>query len=337
VDLDAYSLVTDEALSFLVEALASTKAPSALRTFMGAATGPIDALGRASKLLTAAGRKLGKQAGLAQEEEEDEGMFDSDARNLVEVARRYEQPPVYSAEERQRLDDALAYFNAPTPAMKPHRANTKLYQAEFDAVKGIGRGSWELRVPATRIIAMMMCHAPQYTAFDERGNTRGGLTVGERPNDHHMVARMYVPMPYPLQDREIVTITHWEKLSESEFLLAQSSGDHDCFPRSPEMVRVIMKRVLKFTVLSPTLTKVEIKAQIILGGRITPRINNLIVRPLMANTPVSSFRFFLFTRPADGYDEGDATELGRFLMLKLYQHRDNEHVLREEVSAASST
>jgi hypothetical protein len=326
--------VTDEALSFLVDTLASTKAPAALSEYMEAATGPIDALARASKLLTAAGQKLGKQAGLVQEEdEEEEGIFDQDARGLVEVAKRYEEPQVYSAEERRRLVDGLAFLNAPTPNMKPHRANTKLFKAEFDAVNGVGRGSWELRAPATQIMAYLMGHTPQYTSLGEKGTMKGGLTVGERANDHHVVARALIPMPYPLQDREVVTCTYWEKMSEAEYLQVQVSEEHDGFPRSPDLVRVDFKRTFKFTVLSPTKTKVDGKATIVLGGSITPRINNLIVRPIMANSPVSSLRFFLCIRPADGYDEGDATELGRFLMLKLYRHRDNEHVLRALVSA----
>jgi hypothetical protein len=175
-----------------------------------------------------------------------------------------------------------------------------------------------------------MGHNPEFDVFMTRDN-KNPTEIGERRSDHSMASRFVVPMPKLIRDREGVMRAMWMKLDESTFLFSQSSCDHLDFPRRPDVVTVAFRRTIKLTKVGPKLTTLAASASVDLGGRIPRRINDTVTIPCVGATAVGVIQYFTCVRPADSFDEGDGTMLGRLLFVLLHPHRQNREILNEKL------
>jgi hypothetical protein len=174
-----------------------------------------------------------------------------------------------------------------------------------------------------------MGNVPEYTGHINAG---GGETfVGERRSNHSLVARITVPMPSPFQDRDGVVRSLWKKLDENTYFVSQVSCERVEFPKSAEHVRMHFRRSIKFTKISPRLTMFECSARATLRGSIPQRINDTVTIPTAVNSSDAALMYFICVRPADSFDEGDATTLGRLLFARLRPHRQNVDTLNEKI------
>jgi hypothetical protein len=174
-----------------------------------------------------------------------------------------------------------------------------------------------------------MGNVPEYTGHINAG---GGETfVGERRSNHSLVARVTVPMPSPFQDRDGVVRSLWKKLDENTYFMSQMSCEHVEFPESAEHVRMHIRRNFKLTKISPRLTLFEGSASINLRGSLPRSINDAVTIPTTASASDAVLMYFLCVRPADSFDEGDATTLGRLLFARLRPHRKNIDTLNEKI------
>jgi hypothetical protein len=190
------------------------------------------------------------------------------------------------------------------------------------------RGLTTLSLP--QIIGYYMGHVPQFNKYWSK-NDDVKVVLGERSSDHSLLAMGEFPLTAPFQDRELVTRSLWKKLDASTFFLVQSSCEHDEFPRRAGLVRMKFRRSYKLTKIGPKLTKLGVSYSMGMGGVIPRRINDSVTIPMIARSCAATNVYFMCVRPADSFDEGDGTVLGRLLFLQLHPHRQNRDLLNEEI------
>ncbi|GMI39863.1 hypothetical protein TeGR_g2686 [Tetraparma gracilis] len=292
---------------------------------------PADLLMSTATLIIAAGFKMKEQARQEMAEEDlGGGMFDEDVRDMRDFAAKVaSEPQVYDADERQQLDESLAFFNKPS-SLKKYKTGTKLYSAKITD-KGEVRERLEVavRAPPEQIVSYYMGNTHQ---FAKRNATYGGgFGMGERRNNHSLVAGGTLSMPHPFQNRLIVIKTLWEKLDNDTFFLLQVPSTHGSIPSPENVVRTTNMRLMKLTGIGPSLTKCEMVGSMNLNGSIPARINTIVTLPYMTRQPISLVNYFTSVRRADAFNEGDGKVLGQLLFLKLHKHRKNGDLLNEKI------
>ncbi|GMI23643.1 hypothetical protein TeGR_g10659 [Tetraparma gracilis] len=255
VDPDFYDMVDDNILSILLDACkplfdlvsSSDSNPSAMK--------PADLLMSTANLIIAAGFKMKEQARQDMAEEDlGGGMFDEDVQDMRDFAAKVaSEPQVYDVDERQQLDESLAFFNKPS-SLKKYKTGTKLYDAEITD-KGEIRAhmTLDVRAPPEQIVSYYMGHAQQFAKHNK--SYGGGFGMGGRRNNHSIVAGGTLPMPQPFENRLIVLKILWEKLDNDTFFLLQVPSTHDSIPSPENVVRTTSMRLMKLTRIGPSLTK----------------------------------------------------------------------------------
>ena len=175
-----------------------------------------------------------------------------------------------------------------------------------------------------------MGHVPQFNKH-MTGEDDIDIALGERSSDHSLFAKGEIPLPAPFHDRELVSRSLWKKLDENTFFYVQESCEHDEFPRRAGLVRMEFRRSYKLTKIGPKLTKLQGSCCMVMGGVIPRRINDTVTIPVVFSTFAPLMTYFACVRPADSFDEGDGTVLGRLLFLQLHPHRQNRDLLNEKI------
>ncbi|GMI29059.1 hypothetical protein TeGR_g10867 [Tetraparma gracilis] len=326
VDPDYYDMVDDDIISVILNACkplfdlvqgTDTDDPDSGHDSSASGMKNADLVMNTAKLIIAAGYKMKEQARQEMAEEDlGGGMFDEAVKRVRAYAVKVSQPQNYEADEQQILDEQFAIHKAPNKSLRKYKTGTKLFSCDVaDTGSGVDvlvRG--EVRAPPEQVLATLMGHTNVYDRY--RHKTGGNIAeIGERRNDHSVVSRSPVPMPQPLQDREMVVRSMWKKLDEDTFFYSQTVYDHEDFPERPDVVRMGYRRSMKLTRIGPKLTMFEGRASLDLRGSIPRRINDSVTIPLIAKVAAGYARYFACVRPADAFDEGDGTTLGRLLYL----------------------
>jgi hypothetical protein len=313
-----------------------------------------------AKLIIAAGYKMKEQARQDMAEEDlGGGMFDEDVKDVRAFAAKVHLPQAYDADELEVLDTEIAIHEAPQPSLQKYKTGTKLYTCHLaDTGSGVDvRAEMEIRAPIEQVsvtvelewggrrrastnslsrphpqvLGYAMGHVIQYS---NQSKPKGGLIklfLGERSSDHSLFAKGEIPLPAPIHDREIVSRSLWKKLDENTFFYSQISCEHDEFPRRAGIVRMDFRRSHKLTRTGPKLTKLEVSGSLGMGGVIPRRINDSVTIPVILRSQSSLMMYFACVRPADSFDEGDGTVLGRLLFLQMHPHRHNKDLLKEKI------
>jgi hypothetical protein len=339
VDPDFYDMVDDNIIAILMDTCKplfdlvswahEDEDPEAKKAIK-----PADLMMSVAKLIVAAGFKMMEQARQEMAEEDlGGGMFDEDVKNMREGAARCSLPQQYTAEERQTLDMQRATFEAPEKEPKTYKTGTKLYQAQLaDDGHGVNmRVQAEVRAPPEQLVAWFMGNGKQFNTLSSRSKIE--VAYKEPDSDHSVTGRVTFPFPSPFSDREIVLRTLWEKLDDNTYFVTQASVEDAAIPRREGVVRATIARTFKLTKISLKLTKLEMKTNASFGGSVPRSISNAISRPAASISVNSPTLYFCAVRPADSFDDGDATVLGRILFLNTFRHREHEDTLRQEIDA----
>ena len=94
-------------------------------------------------------------------------------------------------------------------------------------------------------------------------------------------------MPYPLEDRELVFITLWERMANGEYFICTTTTTHPEFPPAEGAVLVDMARSVAIRQVGPRRTSMEIVALMDMGGAIPSWVNTRITVPTMKSAPIS--------------------------------------------------
>jgi hypothetical protein len=213
-----------------------------------------DLLMSTAKLIVAAGFKMKEQARQEMAEEDlGGGMFDRDVRDMRDFASKCNEPQVYENDERQQLDESIAFFNK-KDSLKKYNTGTNLYTAHVtDTVQDVRiRVETEVRAPVEQIISYCMGKSRQ---FNEYNNRYSDTAAVDGPNDHNMVVAGCMALPHPFQKRHVITKTLWEKLDDNSFFVSQICDKHSNIPAVENSVATTHKRCFKLTRVGPSLTK----------------------------------------------------------------------------------
>jgi hypothetical protein len=350
VDSEAYDVVSDGLINFFVDIMMPLTSPTTGDKKIPASTAATaldDAGGRlraylaaddqnltqiqVAKLLAAVCFRMHEKAHVSMAEKElGAGQFDDDVKAVRAAAETYALPQQISAAERQLLDVSKVDHNR-LGSRKRYRTRTKLFDLDVKDYKGelSGQLAFKVRAPAAQVVTYFMARMPLFYA---KTTASSNLTIVERENDHSMVSKMDIEMPYPLQNRELVTRTLWEKVGDGGYFISQTSCGHPACPESPEVVRMVVIRTIKLDQISPSLTDVKSGGRVHLGGFFPSSVNNSVTFPLALSMPPHLMMFFAAVRLEHEFDDGDSTELGQLAVHHLYPFRDHPDVLREEVN-----
>jgi hypothetical protein len=158
------------------------------------------------------------------------------------------------------------------------------------------------------------------------------LTIIERGNDHSLITKFDLKMPYPLLNRQLITQILWEKTGEGEYFFSQTTCTHPACATPRDTVRMDLTRTMKLKQISPSLTSILAIGNVHLCGNFPPSINKAITIPQTLAGPPNLMLYFAAVRPEDEFDDGDSAELGQLAFYKLYPHHKHNDTLRKEIN-----
>jgi hypothetical protein len=339
---EAYDAAADGLIDFLIEALDTATAMTdekpafddpddKLKAYLAGKDEQLTSI-QVANLFIAVGYKMHERARVSMAEADLGGeQFDDDVKGVEEAVKKYALPQQISVDERDILDTSVVTHTR-VGSLKRYRTGTKLLKMH---VRDTGNDvsvhtTYVLRAPAKRAVAYYMGWTQLFYARTDKGASP--VTIVERENDHSTIARMIVKMPYPFQDREIVSKILWEKVGDGEYFVSQTSCTHPAHPVSSDIVRMDFIRTFNLKQISATKTSVTAIGHMHLGGSFPASINNAVTIPLAVNSAPSTMLYFTAVRPEHEYDDGDSTELGLLVIHRLYPHRTHPDTLRSEIN-----
>jgi hypothetical protein len=227
VDPAAYEFVSDGLMDFLVDALtaATSSKPifddpnDKLKAYLAGDDKHLTSI-QVAKLLAAVCFRMHEKARVGMDF--GGGQFEDDVKAVKAAAETYALPQQISTDERSILDKSMTTHKEPGP-LKQLPTGTELFDMDVKDVGGELRGQlkFKVRAPATQVVAFYQVWMPLYYDKTDRGGSP--LTIIERENDHSVISKMGVKMPYPFQDREVVAKCLWEKIGDGEYFVSQTS------------------------------------------------------------------------------------------------------------------
>jgi hypothetical protein len=341
VDPAAYEVAADGVINFLIDALAAATAETDEKPAFDDPAGKLRAylasddknltLVQVANLFIAVGFKIHEKARVGMAEQDlGVGQFNEDVKAANAASERYALPQQISTAERALLDTSMVKHNSESGNLTTYPTKSKLFKMKIKNAGGSWSGQLEftVRAPAKRVLAYYM---GWMTLYGAKMNT-GKFSIIERENDHCLFTKYEVEMPYPLKNRESISNSLWEQLGNGDYFVSQTSCSHPACPTSPDKVRMDLTRTFKLKQISASLTSVTLVGSMHLRGSFPASINSAVAIPVIKGLPPSVMLYFAATRPADEFDDGDSTELGQLVILRLYPHRGYPDILRKEVN-----
>ena len=93
-------------------------------------------------------------------------------------------------------------------------------------------------------------------------------------------------MPYPLEDRELVFISLWERLENNDYFVVQTTTEHPEFPPADDVVQMELTRTFRVCQVGPRRISVEVVAYMDMGGSIPTWVNTRITIPSMSKSSI---------------------------------------------------
>jgi hypothetical protein len=185
--------------------------------------------------------------------------------------------------------------------------------------------SSEIRAPIGQCVAHGMGHNWKYVKqLDEAGEAIIQNRIVERPCPHRVIGNFRYAFPYPLSNRELLAVNVYEKVSDSEAMVSVTSCEHADCPPSHDFVRMNITRAFILKRISRTITRLDVVTKLDLNGNIPKAVNNQLVIPQTALSPINMVRYFNAVRPANATDAGDAMELGQIFFYDLKSLRKTQ-------------
>ena len=93
-------------------------------------------------------------------------------------------------------------------------------------------------------------------------------------------------MPYPLEDRELVSIYLWERLMNNDYFLVQTTTEHPEFPPADDVVQMELTRTVRICQVGPRRISVESVGYMDMCGSIPSWVNTRITIPSMSKSSI---------------------------------------------------
>jgi hypothetical protein len=118
--------------------------------------------------------------------------------------------------------------------------------------------------------------------------------VVERANQHSAINHWGLVFPRPLRNRDCVTQCVFQEIEDDACIIAVESTEHGAAPPQDGVVRFYIRRLFRFSPISPTTTRVIVTSTFQLGGAIPRFVSDVrclkLVRPELPRPLTLSLR-----------------------------------------------
>jgi hypothetical protein len=232
---------------------------------------------------------------------------------------------VYSEAERKQIEEGLemeAEVNN-SSALKPIKVSTPLLDKAVamtskDGQHNIVQSSATVRAPLMDVVAYLFCleQAINDLLKEERGvNVHNVLG---RENDHTAMYHWGMRAPAPLSHRDFVFRCVYKQLAVGEHIASIKSTEFGVAP-AQNTVRGSATRLLRFTAVTPNVTRFIATSTFDLCGSIPRFVSDTIAISAGANAPLIAIRYFLQIKETAELDADgqDARVLGQLLVHEM--------------------
>jgi hypothetical protein len=184
-----------------------------------------------------------------------------------------------------------------------------------DGRENVVQASGTIRASLMSVVAYMFC-AEQ--GFNQITNEEQGINrhrVVQHENHHSYVFHWGFNMPSPVSDRDSVFRCIIQKLEDGECIMSAESIEHDQAPHQDGIVRAYARRLVRFSGVSPTVTRFTVTSVFDTRGSIPSFISKSFTTPAAARAPLDALRYFNQVKPAESFEAADAKALGQLLVL----------------------
>ncbi|GMI20900.1 hypothetical protein TeGR_g4684 [Tetraparma gracilis] len=183
-----------------------------------------------------------------------------------------------------------------------------------DGRENIVQASGTIRASFMSVVAYMFCAEQGFHQITMEESGVNKHKVVQHENDHALVFHWGFNMPSPVSDRDGIFRCIIQKL-EDDCIMSAQSIEHDQAPHQDGVVRIVARRLVRFSPVSPTVTRFTVTSTFDLGGSIPSFISRSFTTPAAARAPLGVLRYFNQVKPAEAFEAADAKELGQLLVL----------------------
>ena len=246
---------------------------------------------------------------------------------------------IYSAAERKQIQQGLDMEAQVTnsSALKPIKMSTPLLDTAVamtskDGQHNIVQSSATIRAPLMDVLAYLFCleQAINDLLKEERGvNVHNVLG---RENDHTAMYHWGMRAPAPLSHRDFVFRCVYKQLAVGEHITSIKSTEFGVAP-AQNTVRGSATRLLRFTAVTPTVTRFTATSTFDLNGSIPRFVSDTLTTPGAARAPLFALGYFVQIKETAELDAGgqDARALGQLLVRQMEPVRTKKKLLESKL------
>jgi hypothetical protein len=238
-----------------------------------------------------------------------------------------ENPQDYSEAERKQIQEGLdmeAQVITNSSALKPIKISTTLLDKAVamtskDGQHNIVQSSATIRAPLMAVVAYTFCAEQESNNIMAKEWSTLVNKVLEQPSDHSIVFHWGSRLPRPLRNRDAVFSVVTQKLGDSDQIISFQAIDHAGAVQPPNTVRATGTRLLRFSQVTPTVTRFTATSTFDLHGSIPRFVSDSLTTPGAARAPLSALGYFVQTKETAEVDAAgqDARALGQLLVHEM--------------------
>jgi hypothetical protein len=182
-----------------------------------------------------------------------------------------------------------------------------------DGRENIVQASGTIRASFMSVAAYMFCAEQGFHQITMEESGVNQHRVVQHENDHALVFHWGFNLPSPVSDRDGVFRCIIQML-EDDCIMSAESIEHDQAPHQEGVVRIFARRLLRFSPVSPAVTRFTVTTTFDVRGSIPSFITKSFTTPAAARAPLAALRYFNQVKRAETFEAADAKELGQLLV-----------------------
>jgi hypothetical protein len=169
------------------------------------------------------------------------------------------------------------------------------------------------------VVAFLFCAPEQEISKIISGETGAHNELLETKNEHHVFTQWSIRFPRPLSHRDGVFSSVFQELEGGECILSITSTEHAAATSRDNNVRFTGTRLLRFSQVTPTVTRFTATSTFDLNGSIPRFVSDTLTTPAAARAPLNAIGYFLQIKETAEFDAGgqDARALGQLLVHEM--------------------
>ncbi|GMI49943.1 hypothetical protein TeGR_g3221, partial [Tetraparma gracilis] len=188
-----------------------------------------------------------------------------------------------------------------------------------DGQHNIVQSSAIVRAPLMDVVAFMAGAEAEYMQIVMEERKSNVWKVLEHMNEHCFVVHWGMVFPSPLQNRDAVLKCIFQEQVDGTCVLSFASTEHEGASPQGHVVRIKFARLLRFSPVSPTLTRFTATSTFSIGGAVPRFVSDTLTTPAATRSPINTLGYFLKIKETADFDAAgqDARALGQLLVHEI--------------------